>query len=428
MIQTVGSPLQVQADLDPLMEEIGDAHLVLLGEATHGTSEYYLWRKRLSQRLIQEKGFSFIAVEGDWPDCYKVNRYIKGYENAGENAYHILHAFKRWPTWMWANWEVVALVEWLRQYNDQAPEPDQVGFYGLDVYSLWESLSEVTRYLTMYEPDALHTAYQAYQCFQPYDEDVQSYARATRLIPTSCESEVVDLLVAMQRKGLATLYDGDREAQFNAQQNAHVAVGAERYYRTMVRGDAESWNVRDHHMVDTLERLLNYYGDNTKAIIWAHNTHIGDARATPMAQAGIVNVGQLVRERLGKEGVVLVGSGSYEGHVIAGRYWDADMEEMPIVEAAGESWEGVLHETFGEDTLLIFSKDAQARELLEQVRGHRAIGVVYDPYSGRRGGFVPTALSRRYDAFLYLQETEALHPLHLQPETTQPPETYPWGV
>jgi erythromycin esterase len=429
-IYQVATPLQTQADLDPLLDRIGDARFVLLGEATHGTSEYYLWRARLSQRLIQEKGFSFIAVEGDWPDCYRVNRYIKGYDgNADDSAYNVLNTFQRWPTWMWANWEVAAFVEWLRQYNANRHENQKVGFYGLDVYSLWESLTEVTNYLQSNMPDAVETAYRAYNCFQPYDEDAHAYAYATRLIPTSCEDEVIDLLLETQQKAQQLhRYDGDSEAVFNAEQNAFVVVGAERYYRTMVRGDAQSWNIRDNHMVDTLERLVNHYGDTTKAIVWEHNTHIGDARATPMAQAGMVNVGQLVRQRQSVDDVVLVGFGSYQGSVIAGRAWGAPMEKMPVAPARPESWEGVLHQTLGEDSLLIFSNAQQGSNYFEEVRGHRAIGVVYNPEMSTLGNFVPTALGSRYDAFVYLEETQALHPLHIEPETNQPPETYPWGV
>jgi erythromycin esterase len=428
LIRQVAHPLQSDADLDPLLERIGDSRFVLLGEATHGTSEYYLWRARLTRRLIEEKGFSFMAVEGDWPDCYEVNRYIKGYTNAGQSAHEVLHAFERWPTWMWANWEVVAMVEWLRRHNDSLPQEQRVGFYGLDVYSLWESLAKVTRYLEETTPDAVAAAYRAYNCFQPYGEDVQSYAYATQFVPTSCEAEVVHLLTKLRSKVHQRRYDGDREEAFNAEQNALVTVGAERYYRTMIIGGTESWNVRDIHMVDTLERLMQHHGATGKAIVWEHNTHIGDARATPMASAGMYNVGQLVRERRSEDGVVLVGFGSHRGTVIAGRAWGAPMESMKVPEARTGSWEDILHRTMGKDSLLVFAESRQADEWFQQTRGHRAIGVVYDPHSDKQGSFVPTSLSRRYDAFIYLQESQALHPLQMEPSTgREPPVTYPWA-
>jgi erythromycin esterase-like protein len=277
-IEAISHPLETAFDLNPLMEQIGNARYVLLGEASHGTSEYYLWRARLSQRLIHEKGFSFIAVEGDWPDCYRVNRYVKGYPEAGESAQEVLHAFERWPTWMWANWEIVALAEWLRRYN--AENRKNVGFYGLDVYSLWESMDAIVNYLEKNDPESANLARQAYLCFEPYRENEQAYAWSTRLVPDTCEDEVIDLLREMRQRG--PRYDGDPEAAFNAEQNALILVNAERYYRAMVRSDSNSWNVRDHHMADTLDRLMEFYGPKAKAIVWAHNTHVGDARYTDM--------------------------------------------------------------------------------------------------------------------------------------------------
>ena len=312
-VRELARPLEDADDLEPLLERIGNAKYVLLGEASHGTSDYYTWRARLSKRLIEEKDFSFVAVEGDWPDCTRVNRFVKGFE--GKSARETLHAFGRWPTWMWANWEVVAFTEWLRGHNEGLSDDKKVGFYGLDVYSLWESLEAVTDFLKRTDPEALEAAKRAYRCFEPYHEDAQDYAHATAFVPTSCEAEVIDLLTTLRRK--AYTHD-DPEARFNAEQNARVAVDAERYYRAMIRGGPESWNIRDHHMVDTLENLIKHHGSESKAIVWEHNTHIGDARATDMAGAGMVNVGQLVRERHDENDVVLVGFGSYEGSVIAG--------------------------------------------------------------------------------------------------------------
>lgn len=427
----VTRPLEGDADLDPLMERIGEARYVLLGEASHGTSEYYAWRARISQRLIREKGFSFVAVEGDWPDCYRVNRYVKGAPDAGTSAHRVLHAFDRWPTWMWANREVVTFTEWLRAHNDGLPAECRAGFYGLDVYSLWGSLAAILRYLEQVDPAAVRAAWRAFRCFEPFGQELQEYGWHTMLVPQSCEPEVVELLAQLRRKAAeyqaAPLPDA-REAYFNAEQNALVARGAERYYRTMVRGGPTSWNVRDHHMTDTLDRLVRHHGRGAKAIVWEHNTHVGDARATDMATARMTNVGQLARERHGVDDVVLVGFGSYEGSVIAGRSWGAPMERLPVPPAVVGSCEAAFHGVDAGDRLLILSEAAGIRAL-EEPLGHRAIGVVYNPESERFGNYVPTVLSRRYDAFLYVDRSHAVHPLHMPVhEGRDLPETFPSGV
>jgi erythromycin esterase-like protein len=264
-------PLEAPGDLDPLLERIGNARYVLLGEASHGTSEYYRWRARISQRLIREKGFSFIAVEGDWPDCYRVNRYVRGLPDAGNDAREVLESFTRWPTWMWANEEIVVLAEWLRRHNAGLAQDRKVGFFGLDVYSLWDSLYAVLGYLRKADPSLLPAARRALRCFQPYGEDVQQYARATALVPASCEEEVVALLKELRCKGPQRCADG-REEFFTAEQNALVVKNAEAYYRAMVRGGPESWNIRDRHMTETLERLMRHHGPDAKAIVWEHNT------------------------------------------------------------------------------------------------------------------------------------------------------------
>jgi erythromycin esterase-like protein len=422
-----GRPLKDARDLDPLMERIGDARFVLLGEASHGTAEYYTWRTAISQRLIREKGFSFIAVEGDWPDCYQVNRYVKGAPEAERSAYDVLHAFDRWPTWMWANEEIVALAEWLRGHNDGMLENAKVGFYGLDVYSLWASMRAVIDYLERTDPDAVRAAWQAFRCFEPYGEDVQQYALATRIIAETCEDEVVALLAEL-RRNTPDYREQDREAFFDAEQNALVAKNAEHYYRTMVRGGAASWNVRDRHMVETLERLMQHHGPRAKAIVWEHNTHIGDARATDMARTGMVNVGQLVREAHGTGEVVLVGFASHRGSVIAATAWEAPMQRMPVPAAREASWEEIMHRAGPENRLLIL-RGAQEPAETQVTRGHRAIGVVYDPAYEAFGNYVPSVLPRRYDAFLYLDETQALHPLHLPARVDgEVPETFPTGV
>jgi erythromycin esterase-like protein len=399
----------------------------LLGEASHGTHEYYTWRAAISQRLIAEKGFSFIAVEGDWPDCYRVNRYVKGYAGSGDSARDVLHAFERWPTWMWANEEVVELVEWLRRHNHGQPAARKAGFYGLDVYSLWDSLYQILGYLSRTKPSALPAARRAFRCFEPYGEDAHEYARATRWVEESCEDEVVALLAELRRSTPDTP-NGDHEARFNAEQNALVVKNAEHYYRTMVRGQADSWNVRDGHMTETLDRLMARHGAGAKAIVWEHNTHIGDARFTDMADDGMVNVGQLVRERHADDGVMLIGFGSYQGSVIAGREWEAPVERLSVPPGREGSWEDVLHRAGSADKLLLFRPGEATAGMLE-TRGHRAIGVVYHP-EYEVGNYVPTVLPRRYDAFVYLDRTEALRPLHdVAPRTGEEvPETYPSGV
>lgn len=425
-VREIAHSISSPDDLDPLYEQIGDARYVLLGEASHGTSEFYTWRARITQRLIREMNFAFVAVEGDWPDCYSLNRYIKGYPDSGNTAFEVLDDFTRWPAWMWANWEMVALVEWLRTHNEgQFPE-EQVGFYGLDVYSLWDSMRAIISYLQGVDPSAAHTARRAFRCFEPYGEDVDEYAWATTLVPTSCENEVVSLLKELRSK--VHTYPDEGEDALSAEQNALVAVNAERYYRAMIRGGPAAWNVRDSHMADTLDRLMKFHGPASRGIVWAHNTHIGDARATDMIEEGEINVGQLVREKHSDDGVVLVGFSSHHGTVMAANAWEADLRAVPLIPAAEGSWEDVLYRAGEEDKLLITADTPESEEFLK-LRGHRAVGVVYDPDHERFGNYVPTVLPRRYDALIYLRETQALHPLRTAPgEKREAPATYPWGV
>ncbi|MFO0808937.1 MAG: erythromycin esterase family protein [Gemmataceae bacterium] len=420
-VRAIALPLRASADLDPLLDRVGNARCVLFGEATHGTSEFYTWRAEATKRLIAEKGFAFVAVEGDWPDCYRVNRFVKG--EGDESAEDVLKAFDRWPTWMWANEEVAAFARWLRQHNDGRPDEAKAGFYGLDVYSLWDSLYQVLGYLRRTDGAALQVAREAVRCFEPYGEDSQRYARATRIVPETCEQEVVELLRAVrQRRGEP---GSGREAQFVAEQNALVLRNAETYYRTMVRGQAESWNVRDRHMAETLTRLLTHHGPRAKAVVWEHNTHVGDARFTDMADDGMVNLGQLAREEYGD--VVLVGFGTHSGTVVAGSEWEAPMERMRVPAARPDSWEDVLHRAHVGDVLLLFGDGADSS--LAEWRGHRAIGVVYDPDAERLANYVPTVLPRRYDVFLYLDRTRAVRPFHVRlHEEGRVPETFPTGV
>jgi erythromycin esterase-like protein len=418
-VRALVRPLRTEADLDPLLDRIGDARIVAVGEASHGTHEYYAWRAALTRRLIEERGFDFVAVEGDWPDCHRVNRSVKLRPGADDDPRDALDAFDRWPTWMWANDDVVEFCRWLRALNAARPEERRVGFYGLDVYSLWDSMHALMGWLRENEPEHVGRATQAMRCFEPFGEDGAEYAFAGRFAPTSCEQAVVDLLHHLCEERGAASADGDPEARFSAEQNAAVVAGAERYYRAMVGGSAQSWNVRDVHMADTLDRLLGHAGG--KAVVWEHNTHVGDARATDMAAAGMVNVGQLLRERHGTDAVVLVGFGGYRGGVVAGEEWGGQMQRMPVPPGRAGSLEALLHQEIGDDALIVVPR-GERPAWLDRRLDHRAIGVVYRPERERWGNYVPTVLAERYDAFLHLEVTTPLQPLHMErPDEHVPP-------
>ncbi|QHS17854.1 erythromycin esterase family protein [Halopenitus persicus] len=412
-------------DLDALVDRLADADCVLLGEASHGTSEYYRWRAQITAKLLRDHGFSFVAVEGDWTSCYELNRYVKDLPDSHDGAREALEAFDRWPTWMWANWEMAGFFQWLRTHNDGLPEDEQAGFYGLDVYGLYESLQAVVDYLEDVDPDAAANAREAYRCFEPYGEDAQRYARSLRLVPESCQEEVVAVLEELRRN--APEYAGMAgDDAFSAEQNALVARNAEAYYRAMVDGNEDSWNVRDRHMTRTLNRLLDQHGPNASGIVWAHNTHVGDARATDMPRHGRVNVGQLAREQDTIGDVEIVGFGSTVGEVIASDAWGADMRTMDVPRAETNSYEDVFRRADPENALL-FSDDVPDGDPLENARGHRAIGVVYHPQH-ESGNYVPTVLPDRYDAVVHIDETTALHPVELHPERERVPELYPSGL
>jgi erythromycin esterase len=416
-------PLKSSKDLDPLLENIETARYVLLGEASHGTHEFYTWRTAISKRLIQEEAFSFIAVEGDWPDCYRINRYVKGYSDTGETALEVLKRFKRWPTWMWANWEIAALMEWLREYNRSQPIAKKVGFYGLDVYSLWESMEFMMNYLRKEDPKSAQLAIEAIRCFEPYEEG-QDYAKAMLNLSADCTEEVVRLLQAVRKR--SPNYDHDREASLNAEMNAQVIANAEEYYRSMVSFRDHSWNIRDSHMMETLEAIMEFHGRKAKGIVWEHNTHVGDARYTDMREEGMWNVGQLVREKHEKDaGVFIVGFSSYEGSVIAGKIWGGTMQRMNVPAAIKGSVEYILHNDSPENKLILLNSKYW-KDRFHNYVGHRAIGVVYHP-ENERGNYVPTLLPSRYDAIIHIDSSNALHPIHLKPDETQIPETYPFG-
>lgn len=401
-------PLQSPQDLQAILDAIGDAKIVLLGEASHGTSEFYTMRTELTKLLIDQKGFSFMAVEGDWPSSYNINRYIKQYSDAHQTTIEVMEQFKRWPAWMWANQEVVQLIEWLRDYNDNKSDQTKFGFYGLDMYSLWESMEEIIHYLKKSKASKaqLELAENAFSCFEPYGRDEQLYGFTSWAEETNCTDEVVKLLKEMQFK-CQNDFGKDAESVLSAELNALVTVHAEQYYRSMIGGGPESWNIRDRHMTEALEKLMSFHGKEAKAIVWEHNTHIGDARATDMQRDGMINVGQLVRESYNKNDIFSVGFATGKGTVIAGTSWGAPAKIMKVPPAINNSWENLFHQANPTDQLIIFNSNQNS---LKEVHGHRAIGVVYHP-EAERGNYVPTRLSDRYDALIYLEETHALKPL-----------------
>ncbi|NUT47866.1 MAG: erythromycin esterase family protein [Saccharothrix sp.] len=420
-VAALAVPLRDPGDFDVLLDRVRDARVVMVGEASHGTHEFYRWRAELTKRLITEEGFSFVAVEGDWPACDRVDRAVRLRPGAPEDPRAALAAFERWPTWMWANEEVSDFCRWLRGHNAGLAEEERVAFHGLDVYSLWESLREVLAHLREHDPGEVPAALAAYRCFEPHGEDPREYAMSTRFVPEGCENEVVDLLVRLRRRAA-----GDGAGRFGAWQNAEVVAGAERYYRAVVGGHS-SWNVRDRHMDETLDRLLDHHRPGSKAVVGAHNTHVGDARATDMAMSGLVNIGQLARERFGAGRVALVGLGTHRGAVVAGEAWGAGARAMPVPPARPGSLEDVLHATAPGAALFAFPADDRP-DLLAATLPHRAIGVVYHPERERWGNYASTVLGDRYDAFLWFDETTALRPLPTRPAAVFESETYPTGV
>ncbi len=420
-IRAIARPLTSESDLAPLVEKARGARFVAIGEASHGTHEFYGWRAALSRRLIEDRRIDWIGVEGDWPDCWRIDRWVRGLDPQARDAREVLASFARWPTWMWANADVADFLDWLREWNEQRPAASRVGFYGLDLYSLWDSLDRIIGWVRQNAPDALPDALQAWKCFVPFGEDPQRYAWSTRLVPESCEDDVVALLTRVLHE---TRHDGDDA--FDAVQNAEVAADAERYYRAMMRADRLSWNVRDIHMADTIDRLAAHFGPQSRGLIWEHNTHVGDARATDMLGAGMVNVGQLLRERHSSDGVLLVGFAGHGGSVIAGSAWGEPEAVMRVPESGPGSHEDLLHRALDGPSVLVFPDDRR-RPWLTARLGHRAIGVVYDP-DREHGNFVPTVMGARYDALIWFDQTEALIPLSHEPSAPGPEyETEPSG-
>jgi erythromycin esterase len=418
-IKRLAMPFQSSSDLQPLIDSVKDKKVVMLGEASHGTHEFYEWRAEITQILIEQHGFDFVAVEGDWPACEKLNQFVKN--KGGKDAFQALSSFTRWPTWMWANHEVVRFAEWLRSRSLN------VGFHGLDVYSLFESIEEVVKQLQKIDPVLAAQAREQYSCFDPFLKNELAYARSLLSFPEGCRKEVLEILAATLKKTIDHSMSTD-PILFDVVQNARIVADAENYYRTMIEADGESWNVRDSHMAETLEILLKYYGTQSKGIIWAHNTHVGDYRATDMLDQGQINIGGLAREKYGNAKVALVGFGTHRGMVVASSAWDGPVQTLRVPEANFESIEAKLHQASMDMTspqFLMLFDEASKTGALSEVKGHRAIGVVYRPGREHMGNYVPTSLSHRYDAFIFIDETHALQPIGVPFDSDKIPENWP---
>jgi erythromycin esterase-like protein/predicted phosphoribosyltransferase len=416
-------------DYQPLIERAAAARHVLIGEASHGTHEFYRERAEITKRLIMEGGFTAVAVEADWPDAYRVNRYVRGASD-DEDADEALSEFRRFPVWMWRNTVVAEFVQWLRDWNDGLPAGSpKVGFYGLDLYSLHTSMEAVIAFLDEVDPEAAQRARQRYACFDQFGRDPQVYAYETGMAGAeACEQQAVQQLMELRSMAAeAAARDGNIhvDGHFYAEQNARLVVNAEEYYRSMFRGGVESWNLRDQHMAETLEELVAHLERTSgpaKVTLWEHNSHLGDNRATELGQAGQLNVGQLVRERHGRK-ALLVGFTTYTGTVTAASDWGAPAERKAVRQALPGSWEELLHEQ-DSPAFLLYPADLPGRRL------ERAIGVVYRPETERISHYFHARLADQFDAVIHLDETHALEPLERTSawEAGELPETYPFGV
>ena len=430
-------PLQgADSDYDALLERVGDASLVLLGEASHGTHEFYRERARITRRLIEELGFSAVAVEGDWPDADRVSRYVQG---AGDDAdaEEALRGFQRFPTWMWRNAEVVDFVGWLRAHNERLSRGERsVGFYGLDLYSLGASMEAVVAYLQEVDPAAALRARRRYECLHAFAHDSSGYGEAVLLgVSEPCRRRVLEQLVELRRHAGDYLSSDGLVAEdryFLAEQNATVVADAEEYYRTMFAGPASSWNLRDRHMADTLDQLqvhLARHGNAGKVVVWEHNSHVGDARSTEMAQRGELNLGQLMRERHAHD-VTLVGFSTYAGTVTAASQWGGTAERKRVRPALPDSYEALLHATEIPAFLLCPLGMSASGRALREPRLQRAIGVIYRPESERQSHWFAACASQQFDALVHIDVTRAVEPLERTGawELGEPPETYPTAL
>ena len=436
IVRGIAQPLTGSSDdYEALLDLIGDARIVLLGEASHGTHEFYAERAAITKRLIGEKGFTVIAIEADWPDSSRVHRYVRGASD-DTDPNEALSGFRRFPTWMWRNTVMVEFIEWLRDFNQHVnSKRAPTGFYGMDLYSLHASIDAVLAYLEKVDPDAAKRARGRYSCFDHFSREPQEYGYAATVgAIESCEDEVVEQLVELQRKGTEFL-SRDREVAaeelFFAEQNARLVKNAEKYYRSMFRGRASSWNLRDQHMVETIDALVAHLDGSRqpKAIVWAHNSHLGDARATEMSQHGELNVGQLVQERFGSE-AVLIGFSTDHGTVTAASDWGARAERKRVRPALQGSYEKLFHET-GLPRFWINLRDADEKiDVLREPRLERAIGVIYRPETERLSHYFQARLSKQFDAVIHIDETHAVEPLERTSiwDEGELPETYPFQV
>jgi protein-L-isoaspartate(D-aspartate) O-methyltransferase len=411
------------AELTPLLARIGDARVVLLGEASHGSSEFYSMREQISRALITRKGFNFIAIEGDWPDAARIDHYVRHRETPPSEW----TAFARFPTWMWRNKEVRGFVDWLRGHNAVLKPNARVAFHGLDLYSLYASIRSVLEYLDEVDPQTAKVARLRYGCLTPWQADPATYGHAalTGSYPT-CENDVVRTLKDLLGKRQAYA-DRDGERFLDAVQNARLVANAERYYRIMYYGSRASWNLRDGHMFETLQTLLAHHGANSKGIVWAHNSHIGDASATEMSARGEHNIGQLCRQQFGEQ-CYAIGFGTDHGTVAAASDWDGPMETKSVRPALEHSYERLCHET-GVKRFMLALRDresAHARGLLTP-RLERAIGVIYRPETERASHYFEAVLPRQFDEYIWFDETRAVTPFRTE-ELEGMPDTYPFGV
>jgi erythromycin esterase-like protein len=424
-----------QSDYDALLAGVGDARVVLLGEATHGTHEFYRERALITRRLIEEQHFTAVAVEADWPDAYRVNRFVRG-AGIDDEAVDALAGFRRFPTWMWRNADVLDFLGWLRAYNDARPAGRRTGFYGLDLYSLRASIEAVLAYLAKVDPDAAEQARRRYACFDRFDAEMQSYAYAAGYgLTPSCERDVVAQLVDLNRRRLEYASRDGRVAAddfFFAQQNARLVRSAEEYYRTMLRGRAESWNLRDRHMAGTLDELMAFLQRDTPAprvVVWAHNSHIGDARATQMGEQGELNLGQLVREQHGAA-AVLIGMTTSVGTVTAASDWDGPACRKDVRPPIPGSYERLFHETGIARFLLPIRTDPEVASLLATPLLERAIGVLYLPRTERASHYFHAHMSSQFDYVVHVDQTRAVEPLERTSEweAGELAETWPSGL